>query len=212
MVVFGNFFLESSCDGNIKLYYLLLIVAVAFILCGFRILLLNKTTILDQYLKRTKHDWLFILFISFVVSILLTTWCIKYFSIEPFYNSFVKDIHNSPLKWFDLLNNNYYKLAFYGLIFVLINSIILFLFYKAKNYLDIKQLKIDDKSFNMVLLTTMSLGVFLFLILFISDPMIYFWDRILNIKIIKQVLSFIFSGSLVYFNVYFLLKKGTKIL
>jgi len=207
IIVFGNSLLEGSYNGSIKLYYLLSIFVVALVVCGLRVLVVGKTTILDRYLKRTKNDWVFILFISFIVAILIATWAIKYFSISPFYISFVQDLYNSPLKWFDLLNNNYHKLAFYGLIFVIINSIILFLFYKTKNYLEKKNLKIKDENLKSILLVIMGLGIFLFLILFISDPMIYFWDKFLNIKIIKQILSFIFSGSLIYFNVYFLIKR-----
>lgn len=209
ITIFGSSFLEGNYDtnGNINFYYLLFVCLVSLIILGLRILIVGKTTILDQYFKREKGDWLFIGFISFVVAILATTWAIKFFSISPFIIAFATDPGHSPLKWLDILNNNYHQLAFYALVFVLINAITLFVAYEVKKGLEESGLKIGDESIKTFLLIVMTLEIFLFLILFASDPMIFFWNKFLNLVPVKQILSYLFSGSLIFFNAFFLLKR-----
>lgn len=208
VVTFGNSLLEGVYDNNIKSYYLLLTSLVALVICGLRILIIGRTTMIDKYLIRKKIDWLFILFISFVVAIIATTGTIKYFSINPFFDSFNNDPNYSPLKWFDLLNNNYHRLSFYALIYFSMYAVVFLALFKGRDFLEKHHLSIDQESFKMLLFGALLTVLMLFSFLFIADPMIFFWDKFINTKIIKQILSFIFSGSLIYFNIYFLLKKS----
>jgi len=202
LVVFISHFLNEDYSGRINTYYLLLICVVAALIFLLRILIIGKSTILDKYITRTKDDWIFILFISFVVATLITTWAIRYFSISLFIDFFSQNSTNSPLRWFDLLNNNFYRLAFYGMAFVLVNYPFIYFFNKLKN-----NQKIKDDSIKAISITLGILGIFIFIALFISDPMIYFWDKIIKINIIKKLLSFIFGSSLLIYNLFFLFKK-----
>lgn len=208
LVILGMHFLNLTNIESANLYYFLLIIVLAIIIFVLRLLIIGKSTILDKYLTRTKGDSVFIFFVSVIVSILATTWAIKYFSINFFVNSLSLDLRFSPLKWLDFLNSNFHRIAFYALIFVLLNSLILYLFYNLKDYMEQKGLEVNDEQLKQILLGVMIFNIFVFLILFVSDPMIYFWDNFLKQKLIKQLLSFIFSGSLIYFNLYFLLKRS----
>jgi len=208
MVIFvSNVLLNENYNSVINLHYLLLICLIALLVFIPRILIIGKLTILDRYFVKTKNDWLFLLFICFVLAILITTWIINFFSIEYFLDFFSQDPQNSPIRWFDILNNNFHLLTFYTSIFVLVNLPVVYIYYKFRNYQLKNNLKVNEENFKAILLIVAFIEIFIFLFLFVSDPMIYFWQNLLNLEVFKKILSFIFSGSLIYFNLSFLLRK-----
>ncbi len=202
IVVFISYFLDTNQPN---LYYFLLVCLIAFILTRLRLFFFGQKTVLHKYyFAASKDDWLFIGFISSAMAILITTYLVKYWELSIFQSLFLTDLKTSPIIMLDILNNNYHLLSFYLIIFIFINLPLVFIYEAVKNRYGSSY----DQSLKTFLIILAMLLIFIFLYFFISEPAASFWKGVVNLSLVKNFLAYIFSGSLLYFNLYFLLKRA----
>ena len=199
VIVFFIAYLFSGVFQWTKLLYVFLILTTTTIIYFLRIGVIGTKTVLDRFSPDKNFGKGLTAVTSLVMSILIVTFLIAKTRWSIFINDFQK-LDFDPLKWFEFLNNNYQQIVLYASLVVVISIILM-----VPIILFSKFLSKESEEGLIKIMTT--IGMAIIFLLFTSNNVLIFWRSIFDIKIIQQILTYLFSGSLIYFNLFFLLKR-----
>lgn len=199
VLVFFATYLASGQFQWTKVLYLFIILLMTIMIYYLRIITIGNNTVLDKFTTDQYFGRGLVGFVSLVLSTLITTFLI----IKTKWNIFINDFQKldfEPLKWFEFLNHNYQQIVSYTSLVVIISVILMVPVMIFSRHLS----KESKEGLIKVLAMT---GMMIIFLLFTSENFLNFWRSIFEIKIIRLALTYLFSGSLIYFNLFFLLKK-----
>ena len=182
-----------------KVLYLLMVLFIGAVLYLLRIIFIGNNTVLDQFSASPYFGRGLIGFASVAMGVLITTLLILKTRWSIFINDFER-LYFDPTKWFEFLNNNYQQIVLYTTIIITISGMLVAVVFLLSKYLPKRAEEALVKVATLV-------GIFIIFVLFNSQKLLNIWYSIFEIKIIQQTITYLFSGSLLYFNLFFLFKK-----
>lgn len=196
VLVFFAAYLASGEFQWTKILYLFLVTFISIAIYFLRTGLIGKNTVLDKFTNDEYFGRGLIGFVSLVLGTLMITLLIVKTELGIFINDFQK-LDFEPLKWFEFLNSNYQQIILYTFLLVVICYIVLSLIALTSRF-------VEERA---VIKIAITFGIIIIFILFTSKNLLNIWHLVFDIKIVQQVLTYLFSGSLIYFNLFFLLKR-----